>query len=46
MNEAYIIDFIASCFNLEISNHFEVDKNQIVVFLSDKTKAKITTKNM
>ena len=46
MNDNLLIEFIASSLKLEVSNHFEINENEIIVILDDQTKAKITTKNI
>ncbi len=38
-----ILHSIVGGFTLEISNKFIVDKNSIIIYLADGTKAKITT---
>lgn len=41
MNDTFILNVLKCNFEMEISNHVEFKKNEIVVFFKNGTKAKI-----
>lgn len=45
-DDTLVIDTIETCLDMEISNKFEVVNKEIIIYLSDGTKAKIKTKNV
>ncbi|MBQ8792230.1 MAG: hypothetical protein IJZ62_01235 [Clostridia bacterium] len=46
MENLLVMEIIKTNFGLEIANKVECTQDEIIVYLEDGTKAKITTKNM
>ena len=42
MNDTFVIEMLKACFKMEISNKVVFGNNEIIIYLADGTKAKIT----